>query len=96
MNHLNRLTRLSRSVAGTVAIVTGAASGMGRATALLLADEGAAVGLVDRNAEGLAEVVDTIRSAGARVHGVCADVARPSARSTQCGNYAKRWARSIP
>jgi len=74
MNHLNRLTRLSRSVAGTVAIVTGAASGMGRATALLLADEGAAVGLVDRNAEGLAEVVDTIRSAGARVHGVCADV----------------------
>jgi 3-oxoacyl-[acyl-carrier protein] reductase len=38
---------LSRSVAGRVAIVTGAASGMGRATALLLAAEGAKVAITD-------------------------------------------------
>jgi 3-oxoacyl-[acyl-carrier protein] reductase len=38
---------LSRSIAGRVAIVTGAASGMGRATALLFARQGAAVAVVD-------------------------------------------------
>ena len=38
---------LSRSIAGRVAIVTGAASGMGRATALLLAAEGAKVAVTD-------------------------------------------------
>ena len=38
---------LSRSIAGRVAIVTGAASGMGRATALLFAAEGACVAVID-------------------------------------------------
>jgi 3-oxoacyl-[acyl-carrier protein] reductase len=42
-----RLTHLSRSIAGKRAVVTGAASGMGRATAHLFADEGARVAVVD-------------------------------------------------
>jgi 3-oxoacyl-[acyl-carrier protein] reductase len=41
---------LSRSIAGRCAIVTGAASGMGRATALLLAAEGAKVAVTDLDA----------------------------------------------
>ena len=43
------LTTLSRSIKGSVAVVTGAASGMGRATAHLFGDQGARVALVDVN-----------------------------------------------
>jgi 3-oxoacyl-[acyl-carrier protein] reductase len=60
---MSALSRLSRSVAGRRVLVTGAASGMGRATAHLFADEGALVGVLDVNAEGVAAVVDEIRAA---------------------------------
>ena len=60
-----RLSTLSRSIAGQVAIVTGAASGMGRATAHLFADEGARVVVADLGAERVAAVVDEIDA----VHG---------------------------
>ena len=59
-----RLTKLSRSVAGRRVIVTGA-SGMGRATAHLFADEGARVAVVDLDPERVLAVTDEIRS----VHG---------------------------
>jgi 3-oxoacyl-[acyl-carrier protein] reductase len=52
-----------RSIAGHVAIVTGAASGMGAATARLLAEEGASVALADRNADGAAAVAAGIGGA---------------------------------
>lgn len=58
--HATRLTRLSRSVAGRRVVVTGAASGMGRATAHLFADEGARVAVVDLDAARVAAVVAEI------------------------------------
>jgi 3-oxoacyl-[acyl-carrier protein] reductase len=72
-----RLTSLSRSVEGKVAIVTGAASGMGRATAHLLADEGARVVVGDLGAERVAAVVDEIVAVHGegRVLGIECDVA---------------------
>jgi 2-keto-3-deoxy-L-fuconate dehydrogenase len=48
---------------GRTAIVTGAGSGIGRATALLFADEGAFVALVDRDNAGLLETIATMRDA---------------------------------
>ncbi len=56
------------------ALVTGAASGIGRATATLLAERGAAAACVDVNAAGLAEPVDAIRAAGGTAVPLAADV----------------------
>jgi NAD(P)-dependent dehydrogenase (short-subunit alcohol dehydrogenase family) len=53
-------------LAGKRAIVTGAASGIGRASALRFAAEGAAVVAADLAAEGLAETVEQIHRAGGR------------------------------
>ena len=69
-----RLTRLDRSIAGRVALVTGAASGMGRATAHLFADEGARVGVLDIERSGVEKVVAEIESAGGVACGFALDV----------------------
>jgi 3-oxoacyl-[acyl-carrier protein] reductase len=72
---MSRLSRLSRSIKGSVAVITGAASGMGRATARLFADEGARLALVDINGEALADVASEIRDSGGEVLAVTADCA---------------------
>ncbi|MES5044030.1 SDR family oxidoreductase [Rhizobium nepotum] len=57
-----------------VAIITGASSGIGRATARLFAEQGAAVVINARGAEALEEVATAIRQTGGRVHSVVGDV----------------------
>ncbi len=59
---------------GKSAIVTGATSGIGRATAVALAREGAAVTLVGRSEAALAEVERTIAGAGGRALACTAEV----------------------
>jgi NAD(P)-dependent dehydrogenase (short-subunit alcohol dehydrogenase family) len=61
------------------ALVTGAASGIGRATATLLAERSAAVACVDVNPAGLAETVDAIAAAGGKAVPLTADVTDLSA-----------------
>lgn len=64
-----------KPIAQQVVVVTGASSGNGLATARLAALRGAAVVLVARNAEALAQVRDGIVAAGGRAIAVAADVA---------------------
>jgi len=71
---MRRLSQLSRSIAGSVAIVTGAASGMGRATAHLFADEGARLAIMDINGAALDAVAAEIRSVGAPVLALAVDL----------------------
>jgi 3-oxoacyl-[acyl-carrier protein] reductase len=61
-------------VAGKTVLVTGAASGMGRATARLFADEGANVAVTDLGDERVQAVVDEITAAGATARGWALDV----------------------
>ena len=71
---MESLGELSRSISGRVAIVTGAASGMGRATAHLFSDEGANVAVGDVNSDGVAQVVNEICSAGGSASGYVIDL----------------------
>ncbi|HQX90654.1 MAG TPA: SDR family NAD(P)-dependent oxidoreductase, partial [Moraxellaceae bacterium] len=56
-----------RSLAGKKCLVTGAASGIGRAVAVAAAAEGAELFLTDINAEGLQAAADSIKATGGKV-----------------------------
>ena len=64
---------MTRSLNGRVAVVTGAGSGMGRAIAVRLAEDGAAVAVWDVNGEGAAETIQTITDAGGKGLAITAD-----------------------
>jgi 3-oxoacyl-[acyl-carrier protein] reductase len=86
-----KLSKLSRSIAGKVALITGAASGMGRATAHLFADEGAHVGVTDRDAEGVENVVAEIKQTGHSAEGWPLDLTDASAIKRVVGQVAERF-----
>ncbi|WP_371596186.1 SDR family NAD(P)-dependent oxidoreductase [Streptomyces sp. NBC_00564] len=66
-----------KPLAGTVALVTGAGSGIGAATARRLAEEGAAVALVARRRDRLDRLAEDIANQGGRAHAIEADITEP-------------------
>ena len=65
---------MAADLSGRAALITGAASGIGRASALAFASAGASVALLDIDAEGLADTAAAVRAAGARAEVLVADV----------------------
>jgi 3-oxoacyl-[acyl-carrier protein] reductase len=81
----------SRSVKGSVAIVTGAASGMGRATAKVFARDGARVAAIDVAREGLDETVREIEKEGGEVRAWLLDVSDHKAITETIAEIVKQF-----
>ncbi|MEX2481992.1 MAG: SDR family NAD(P)-dependent oxidoreductase [Gammaproteobacteria bacterium] len=88
---MTRLSKLSRSIAGKVALITGAASGMGRATAHLFADEGARVAVTDLDQAKVDVVVEEITAAGGSARGYVLDVADDADRQRVVAAIVADW-----
>lgn len=80
-------------LAGKVAVVTGAGSGIGQAAALLLAQHGVRVGLIGRTEEKLARTAEKIREAGGEALLAAADVSRPEQVETAIRRVVDRFQR---
>ena len=65
---------MAADLSGRAALITGAASGIGRASAIAFAATGASVALVDTDAEGLADTAQAVRALGPRAEALVADV----------------------
>ncbi len=82
-----------RIIRGKKAMVTGAASGIGRAIALELAKEGADLFLVDVKADALAAVAHEVRAHGVEVMTTVSDLADPSQISAAIERLRNTWKR---
>jgi NAD(P)-dependent dehydrogenase (short-subunit alcohol dehydrogenase family) len=80
-------------LAGKVAVVTGAGSGIGRAAALLFAREGAAVAVVDLAATAAKESAAEIAAAGGRAMAVSADVTDAEQVDSAFGQVVREFGR---
>jgi NAD(P)-dependent dehydrogenase (short-subunit alcohol dehydrogenase family) len=81
------------SIAGKVVITTGGASGIGRASALLLAQHGATVMIADRDEAGAETVASAIAAAGGKGAAAKLDIAESAAVDQIVTTCLDRWGR---
>jgi NAD(P)-dependent dehydrogenase (short-subunit alcohol dehydrogenase family) len=80
-----------RLLEGRRAIITGAASGIGRETAKVCAREGAVVGVLDVSGTGTQRTVDAVAAAGGRALALLADVTDEQQVESAIGRAASAW-----
>ncbi|MES2221481.1 MAG: SDR family NAD(P)-dependent oxidoreductase, partial [Acidobacteriota bacterium] len=83
----------SGKLAEKVAIITGSAAGIGRASCLLFAQQGAKVAAIDCDSEGNAKLVEEIRRAGGSAEALTADVALASEVDCAVQKILAKWQR---
>ena len=91
MSHQNIPSNYPARFAGKVALVTGAGQGIGHATAVRFAAEGAAVGVLDKNAETAGNTVRTITGQGGRAVELIVDVAETDAVADAVQRLASKF-----
>lgn len=83
---------MTNRLSGKRAIITGGASGIGRATAQRLAADGARVAVVDVDADGAERIAETIRAAGGEALAAAADVSLEADVEAAVEAAVNRWA----
>jgi NAD(P)-dependent dehydrogenase (short-subunit alcohol dehydrogenase family) len=76
---------------GKVALITGAGSGIGKATALLLAKEGAKIAALGKGEEDIKQTVTQIKNAGGEAIPLVADISQPQEMQSAIQQISNHW-----